>query len=160
MTIYQGGVVPGKNLRIINIVGIDVECCGGTHANNTSEIELIKILRSTKISDSIIRIEFVAGEAAREELEKFPTILKQLSKTLSVAPTEVVSRSKDLFEKWRLGRKAIKKEQKIFLKDLQLSTPEKDELNDEDSIKKVAEIFKTQPEHIVKTAERFIKELE
>ena len=160
MTIYQGGVVPGKNLRIINIVGIDVECCGGTHANNTSEIELIKILRSTKISDSIIRIEFVAGEAAREELEKFPTILKQLSKTLSVAPTEVVSRSKDLFEKWRLGRKAIKKEQKIFLKDLQLSTPEKDELNDEDSIKKIAEIFKTQPEHIVKTAERFIKELE
>ncbi len=160
MAIYQGGVVPGKNLRIINIVGIDVECCGGTHTNNTSEIELIKILRSTKISDSIVRIEFVAGEAAREEIEKFSTILKQLSKTLGVAPTEAVSRSKDLFEKWKLGRKAIKKEQKIFLKDLQLSTPEKDELNDEDSIKKIAEIFKTQPEHIVKTAERFIKELE
>jgi len=70
MGIYQGGAVPGKNLRIINIIGTDVECCGGTHANNTSEVGKIKILRSTKISDSIVRIEFVAGEAAKKEEER------------------------------------------------------------------------------------------
>jgi len=37
MIIYQGGVAPGKQLRIVNIPGIDVEACGGTHLNNTSE---------------------------------------------------------------------------------------------------------------------------
>jgi alanyl-tRNA synthetase len=36
MTIYQGGAVPGKNIRIVEIPGVDVEACGGTHLNNTS----------------------------------------------------------------------------------------------------------------------------
>ncbi|MFH1511589.1 MAG: alanine--tRNA ligase, partial [Candidatus Woesearchaeota archaeon] len=36
MTIYQGGAVPGKNIRIIDIEGTDVEACAGTHLNDTS----------------------------------------------------------------------------------------------------------------------------
>ena len=65
--IYQGPAVPGKLLRIVNIKNTDVECCGGTHLDNTSEAMKIKILKATKISDSIIRLEFVAGKRALEE---------------------------------------------------------------------------------------------
>ena len=52
MSIYQGGAVPGKKLRIVQIKGLDTQACGGTHLNSTFEAGKIKILKSTKISDS------------------------------------------------------------------------------------------------------------
>ncbi|MBI4153275.1 alanine--tRNA ligase, partial [Candidatus Woesearchaeota archaeon] len=64
--IYQGGVAPGKMLRIVEIVGVDVEACGGTHLNNTKEAEHIHIINTTKVADDVIRLEFVAGKAAHE----------------------------------------------------------------------------------------------
>ena len=42
MAIYQGGAVPGKNLRIVEVPGIDVEACGGTHLNNIAR-EILKL---------------------------------------------------------------------------------------------------------------------
>ncbi|MBI2647147.1 alanine--tRNA ligase [Candidatus Woesearchaeota archaeon] len=76
MTIYQGGAVPGKLLRIINIDGIDIEACGGTHLKNTSEAGEIKILKATKISDGIVRIYFTAGEAEKREIKGEKQILE------------------------------------------------------------------------------------
>ncbi|MFP4150916.1 MAG: alanine--tRNA ligase [Candidatus Aenigmatarchaeota archaeon] len=65
--IYQGGVPPGNELRIVNIGGgRDVEACGGTHLDNTSEVDDIALVRSTKVQDGVVRLEFKAGEAARE----------------------------------------------------------------------------------------------
>jgi alanyl-tRNA synthetase len=64
VSIYQGGVPPGKLLRIVQISGVDAEACGGTHLNNTSEASIIHIIASSKIADDIVRIEFVAGKAA------------------------------------------------------------------------------------------------
>ena len=62
--IYQGGVVPSNDVRIVNIGGLDIEACGGTHVFNTGEIGLIKILKTERIQDGVVRIEFVAGENA------------------------------------------------------------------------------------------------
>jgi alanyl-tRNA synthetase len=68
--LYQGGAVPGKELRIVGIDELDVEACGGTHLNNTAEAKIIKILGSTKIQDGIVRLEFTAGKAAEEYIKK------------------------------------------------------------------------------------------
>ena len=65
--LYQGGAVPGKKLRIINIKGLDVEACGGTHADYTGEIGPIKILKQSKIQDGVVRLEFCAGLKAFNE---------------------------------------------------------------------------------------------
>ena len=62
--IYQGGIVPVKSVRIVSIEDFDVEACGGTHVKKTGEIELIKITRTKRIQDSVVRIEFVSGETA------------------------------------------------------------------------------------------------
>lgn len=59
-TLYQGGVVPGNSLRIVEIDNTDVEACCGTHHDNTSQVGLVKILKSHRISDGIVRIYFVA----------------------------------------------------------------------------------------------------
>ena len=62
--IYQGGVVPAKELRIVNIRDFDVEACGGTHCTTTGEVGYIKILKTERVQDGVERIEFVAGMPA------------------------------------------------------------------------------------------------
>ena len=75
--IYQGGVVPVKSVRIVSIEDKDVEACGGTHVKKTGDIELIKITKTKRIQDGVVRIEFVSGPTAfqyvkdqKEELKK------------------------------------------------------------------------------------------
>ncbi|MCY4491331.1 MAG: alanine--tRNA ligase [Thaumarchaeota archaeon] len=64
--IYQGGVVPVKSVRIVSIGDMDVEACGGTHVKKTGDIELIKITKTKRIQDGVVRLEFVSGHAAFE----------------------------------------------------------------------------------------------
>jgi alanyl-tRNA synthetase len=68
--IYQGGVVPVKSVRIVQIEDFDVEACGGTHVKRTGELGLIKITKSERIQDGVVRLEFVSGEAAIEYVQK------------------------------------------------------------------------------------------
>ena len=43
-----------------------MEACGGTHVRSTGEIGLIKITKTKRIQDGVVRIEFVSGDAAAE----------------------------------------------------------------------------------------------
>ena len=62
--IYQGGVVPVKSVRIVSIEDRDIEACGGTHVKRTGDIELIKITKTKRIQDGVVRLEFVSGPTA------------------------------------------------------------------------------------------------
>ncbi|MEK6937066.1 MAG: hypothetical protein AABW58_03265, partial [Nanoarchaeota archaeon] len=155
MLIYQGGVPIGKNLRIVNIEGIDVEACGGTHLDNTEEAGKIKILKSNKISDSIVRLEFNSGKAALSELNKEASLLEETSLILNCSKEEVPGRSEELFEKW----KNVVKKGKFTIEDFALTSTKKDSGTDNELLKKAALIFKTQPEFVPKTAKRFLEEI-
>ena len=156
MGIYQGGAVPGKTLRIVSIKGVDVEACGGTHLHNTSEAGEIKILKAAKISDGIVRLYFTAGEAAQKEKKQEKDILEESARLLGVKIEELPSRVNELFEKWKLAKKAAEKKKDIALHELELKLKKEFKGN---VLDKVAEILKTQPEHVVKTIKRFLKEL-
>jgi alanyl-tRNA synthetase len=108
MTIYQGGAVPGKFLRIVEIPGIDVEACGGTHLNNTSEAGSIKIINSQKIQDGIVRLTFTAGQATKNLEEKDSLIIKQLTKFFKVKAQNLPARIEELANKWKNLNKALK----------------------------------------------------
>jgi alanyl-tRNA synthetase len=86
--LYQGGVPPGNSIRVLNIPGIDVEACGGTHLNNTSEVENIKILKTERIQDGVNRIIFAAGKMADAHLEKqknqYIEIVNELSSVYTI----------------------------------------------------------------------------
>ncbi|VVB54236.1 Alanine--tRNA ligase [uncultured archaeon] len=84
-TLYQGGAVPGLTLRVIDIPGVDAEACGGTHLNNTSEAEVIKIVRAKRIQDGVVRIEFKAGEAAKMLSDVESGLAQQVVKLLDEA---------------------------------------------------------------------------
>jgi len=107
MTIYQGGAVPGKNIRLVEVPGVDVEACGGTHLNNTSETGRIKITKSQKIQDGVVRLTFTAGNATKELEQEETLILNQLESLFKISRAKIVGRVAELLNKWKNMNKAL-----------------------------------------------------
>ncbi len=75
--IYQGGVVPVKSVRIVSIEDKDIEACGGTHVKKTGDIELIKITKTKRIQDGVVRLEFVSGPNAFDYVKEQEEVSKK-----------------------------------------------------------------------------------
>src|SRR5881296_2321603 len=103
--LYQGGSVPGGELRVVEIPKWDVEACGGTHVSRTSDVSLIKILRSTRIQDGVVRLEYAAGKGALDAMRKQSDDLRRAADILSVPPDQVVSAAERLVAEWKELRK-------------------------------------------------------
>jgi alanine--tRNA ligase len=160
-TLYQGGAVPGRQIRVVAISGLDVEACGGTHLDLTGEVNLIKILRASKLQDGIVRIEFTAGQAAVKAQACENCILEETAQLLKVDVDQLPGIVEELFENWKKARKAVQKGKKLEEKELEeLELTSTIAYKGEDVLVKLAEVLKTQPEHINKTIKRFLTELE
>ncbi|MHA1836136.1 MAG: DHHA1 domain-containing protein, partial [Candidatus Odinarchaeia archaeon] len=113
-TIYQGGAVPGRKLRIIEIENWDAEACGGTHVSNTGEIGLIKITGSERIQDGVVRLEYVTGEKAVEFIQKQEDELHKISKLLDVPVNQVYKATEKFYNLSKALKKKIEKIQKAI----------------------------------------------
>ncbi len=107
--IYQGGAVPSKNIRIVEIPGYDVEACGGTHCDSTADVKAIKILKTERIQDGLIRLEFAAGSKAWEDLKKKEELLKKSAEVFNVTLDQLPQTAQRFFEEWKGKDKTIEK---------------------------------------------------
>ncbi len=98
--LYQGGVPPGKEIRILR-VGNDVEACGGTHVSNTGLIGPIKLIKTERIQDGVERIEFSAGEAAVKRMQERDELLNKASEALRVSPDQLPDTVNRFFDEWK-----------------------------------------------------------
>lgn len=113
--LYQGGVVPGNELRVVNIMEEDTEACCGTHADNTAEVGTIKILKTSRISDGIVRLSFVAGERALECMNDEAEILHNLTNSWGISQSEISSTAERFFDGYKkLSSKTSKQDVKIL----------------------------------------------
>jgi len=87
--LYQGGAVPGRELRVIKIGDWDVEACGGTHCTRTGQVGAVKILRTERIQDGVERIIFAAGTQALRAFQEQQSKLQKISATVE-APIDKV----------------------------------------------------------------------
>ena len=106
--LYQGGVVPGRKIRIVEIEGVDVQACGGTHCKQTGEVGLIKIVRVGKIQDGVVRIEFTCGESAIKYVQKQESMISSIARTLNTP----VERLPEAVNKLRGELKSVKRRAK------------------------------------------------
>jgi len=111
-SIYQGGIAPGKSIRVQDIEGWDVEACAGTHVSNTGEIGLIKIIKNERIQDGVERLEYVAGETALNYIQQQNALLDSISAELSVQTHKIPIAIKQLI----IENELIKKNTKSLLK--------------------------------------------
>ena len=104
--LYQGGVVPGRDLRIIKIGDWDVEACGGTHCTRTGQIGTIKILHTERIQDGVERIIFAAGTQTLRAFQEQEKKLRTISNTIEAPIEKVDQYVKNLVdEKTKLSRR-------------------------------------------------------
>jgi alanyl-tRNA synthetase len=106
--LYQGGVPPGNQIRVVK-VGSDIEACAGTHVTNTGMIGAIKILRTERIQDGIERIEFAAGEAAVRASQARDNLLSDSAATLRVPAEQLPKTAGRFFEEWKDQQKEIER---------------------------------------------------
>ncbi len=108
-TIYQGGAVPGRELRIVDVDGWDVEACGGVHVDWTGEVGLIKIVRVERIQDGVVRLEFKAGEAAVRYIQEMDKLVEDSAAVFRVPKEQVREAAKKFFEEWKKRGKEIER---------------------------------------------------
>jgi alanyl-tRNA synthetase len=94
--LYQGGAVPGKDIRVVRIGDFDVEACGGIHCKNTLEVGAITILQTRRIQDGVVRLEFSAGMAAVEKMIAMSEAVSTASSMLMTTSDNLVSAVKRL----------------------------------------------------------------
>jgi len=107
--LYQGGSVPGGELRVVEIPKWDVEACGGTHVSRTSDVSLIKILRSTRIQDGVVRLEYAAGKGALEAIRKQTEDLRRVGEILAAPADQIVPTAERIMGEWKELRKVAQK---------------------------------------------------
>jgi alanyl-tRNA synthetase len=106
--IYQGGVVPSNDIRIVNIGGLDIEACGGTHVFNTGEIGLVKILKTERIQDGVVRLEYVSGQNALKYIQKQEDQIQFIVNSLGTSKEKVIDSFSKNMDELDKSKKKIK----------------------------------------------------
>jgi len=110
--LYQGGAVPGKEIRVVKTGEWDVEACAGTHLKSTGEIGFIKIIHAERVQDGVERLVYSVGIPALKAVQENERLLWKLSEILN-APLEKLDNTaeklvKELKEANAERRKLIK----------------------------------------------------
>jgi alanyl-tRNA synthetase len=94
-------------VRVVDVPGVSMELCGGTHVANTAEIGVFKIVGESGVAAGIRRIEAVAGPAVLAYLKEREAVVKQLGERFKVQPGEIVERVGALQEELKASGKAL-----------------------------------------------------
>ena len=90
--LYQGGAVPGKDIRVVKTGDWDVEACAGTHLKNTGEVGFLKIIYTERIQDCVERLGYSIGLEALKAVQRQELMLWRVSQTLN-APVEKLDKT-------------------------------------------------------------------
>jgi alanyl-tRNA synthetase len=94
-------------VRVVDVPGVSMELCGGTHVANTAEIGLFKIVAESGVAAGVRRIEAVAGAAVLAYLQEREVVVKALSERFKLQPGEIVDRVTAMQEELKQGAKAL-----------------------------------------------------
>ncbi|MEB3227250.1 MAG: alanine--tRNA ligase [Synechocystis sp.] len=97
----------GAEVRVIDVPGVSMELCGGTHVKNTAEIGLFKIVSETGIAAGIRRIEAVAGPSVLAYLNVREAVVKDLGDRLKAKPEEIPERITNLQQELKATQKEL-----------------------------------------------------
>ena len=82
----------GEVVRVVDVPGVSMELCGGTHVTSTSQLGTFKIINETGIASGIRRVEAIAGPSVLDYLNERDSIVNELSKVFKVQSCEIVDR--------------------------------------------------------------------
>jgi alanyl-tRNA synthetase len=82
----------GDEVRVVSVGDWARELCGGTHAQRSGQLGLVKILGEASIGAGVRRVEALVGTDAYQFLAREHALVAQLTETLKVRPEELPDR--------------------------------------------------------------------
>ncbi len=91
----------GDRVRVVQVEGVSRELCGGTHAVQTGQVALFRIVSESSVAAGIRRIEAVCGLPAYHWTRREHDLVRALCQLFSAAPEDLAERVDALLEQNR-----------------------------------------------------------
>ncbi|HYW05789.1 MAG TPA: alanine--tRNA ligase, partial [Longimicrobium sp.] len=86
----------GDTVRVIDIPGVSMELCGGTHVRTTGQIGLFRIVSESGVAAGVRRIEAVTGPGAFDRVRRDEGTLREVAALLKTREENLVPRIQQL----------------------------------------------------------------
>src|SRR6266571_4090322 len=97
----------GDVVRVVDVPGVSLELCGGTHVPATGQIALFRFTHETGAAAGVRRIEAVTGPVAYELVRKLEEQVGEAASALKTQPEHLVRRIEQLLDENRKLEKRV-----------------------------------------------------
>ncbi|MEX2049334.1 MAG: alanine--tRNA ligase [Gemmatimonadota bacterium] len=88
----------GDVVRVVQVPGVSLELCGGTHARSTGEIGLFRLVSESGVASGVRRVEALTGRGAFQHLAAKEEALAEAASILKTTPANLKHRAEQLLE--------------------------------------------------------------
>ena len=152
----------GDVVRVVEMGGVSMEFCGGTHLDNTAKVGLFRIKSEGSVASGVRRIEAITGKQTLEELRSGQEKLIRAAQLLKTTSNELESRIGGMLSEMKEIRSQLEKfkeqaslgEARTFLtsakevKGLKLVTAQRDGM-DANALRKLGDFLRDKEPKIV-----------
>ena len=103
----QFGEKYGDTVRVVSIGDFSMEFCGGTHAANSGQIGLCKILSESGVAAGVRRIEAVTGLGAYKKMTEQEHLIQNAAELLKASPNQIPAKITALQDEIKNCRKEL-----------------------------------------------------
>ena len=98
----------GDVVRVIEIPGVSMELCGGTHVRTTGQIGLFRVVGESGVAAGVRRIEAVTGRQAFERVRRDERTLREAAGLLRTKEENLLPRIQQVVEQQRELQRQLK----------------------------------------------------
>ncbi len=97
----------GAQVRVVSVGDWARELCGGTHAQRSGQLGVVKLLSEASVASGVRRVEALVGADAYDYLARESVIVGQLTEALKARPEELPERIEGILGKLKDAEKEI-----------------------------------------------------
>ncbi|MHB1192539.1 MAG: alanine--tRNA ligase [Longimicrobiales bacterium] len=86
----------GDEVRVVQVPGVSMELCGGTHVRHTGEIGLFRLVHESGVAAGVRRVEAFTGPGAFRHLREQEGRLGQAARLMKTQPDNLIHRTEQL----------------------------------------------------------------
>ncbi len=99
----------GDVVRVVDVGGVSIELCGGTHVERSGDIGFFKLTSESSISSGTRRVEAVVGKEAFNYVEEKENLIKNLRKVLQSPEEQLLQKLQKLKEELKEKERELEK---------------------------------------------------